>query len=135
MELEPTFIRSFYQKNRGALFDKFLKFVKEDDELLKQKGLVDSLVAFKDSNITAEKDDDFWSQLANHFDELDQSMDYHLRDYHVRIAEKTDQTIRQIVQHAVKGHLYDKRSVSQMVCTVWSLCDEVYSRTHSRCLD
>ena len=88
-------------------------FVNDDDELLKQNGLVDSLLAFKDSIIdtTAEKDDDFWSQLANHFDEFDQSTD-HLRDFHVRIAEKTDQTISQIVQCAVKSHLYDKRSVS-----------------------
>ena len=136
MELDQIFISSLYRKSRGALIAKFLEFVRQD-ELLKQYDLVDSLVAFINPlcETTAEKYADFWSQVANHFDEVDQSTGYHLRDYHVRIAEKTNQTMEQIVQYAVKNHLYDKRIVSQLVCVDWSSCDEVYLKTHRLFLD
>lgn len=123
MELNTTFIRALYKQTRSIVFDKFIEVVKNDDQI-NEAGFVDQLCASK-----ASRDDNetsyatFWDQLVYSIDGVEETKLDYLRDYHIEIAKRVDQTIAQVVEFATKGYLYDERITAELVRIITLECN------------
>lgn len=118
MELNKAFNDAFYTQIQNLIFNKFIDEVQRDNRV-SQEGLVAKLIGWKDSMSNERSKLDsvtYWGHLQAHLesDDVASAKDANL-DYHIQIAQATEQTVAQIVEFAKRGYLYEERIASEMV--------------------
>ncbi len=118
MELNHAFISTFFEKTNDIIFNILVEEVKKDTRI-QQKGLAEMLQS-RNISLAEERSlmnhDSYWSHLsATIINSVDESTHKYLKDHHIEIAKRTEQTLIQIVEFARDGYHSDDRIVSEMV--------------------